>query len=262
MSAPSEIVPAAEAAPAVPAPLEPAPLEPVPHGHRRRRRDGKIVKHSTLRYHVYKLARRELKRNKTYYLSGFEDKPYFEPSTVDAWVQVRSYQARHLIERLSARHFINEKTATKVGEVIQAVCSWIISHPREAEQFPMGSAATWVVILTLHYLASEVSSEWAFESQDFVDRFTPSKLWEMFENNASPSEQLDGVRVLPYDGVVAMNCAANDSAGVNFENMLDAVRNCKDGDVVSRTIPELMPDVASLTPPKRIVFSQWGKMYT
>jgi hypothetical protein len=258
MSAPSEIVPVAEAAPAVPA--VPVPLEPVPHGHRRRRRDGKIVKHSTLRYHVYKLARRELKRNKTYYLSGFEDKPYYELSTVDAWVQVRSYQARHLVERLSARHFINENTASKVGEVIQAVCSWIVSHPREAEQFPMASAATWVVILTLHCLASEISSEWAFESQDLVDRFTPSKLWDMFEN-APPSEQLDGVRVLPYDGVLAMNCAPNDSAGANFESLLHAVRNCKDGGLDARPIPHLMPGVASLTPPRRIVFSQCGKQY-
>lgn len=249
MSAPGE--------PAVPVPHGP----PVPHGHRIRRRDGKIVKHSTFRYHVYKLARRELKRNKTYYLSGFEDKPYFEPSSVDAWVQVRSYQARRLIERLSARQFINDETAAKVGEVIETVCSWIIANRREAERFPMGSAATWVVILVLHYLASEISSEWAFEDQDILDRFTPSKLWDMFETfeNGTPSEKRDGVRVLPYDRVAALDGAANDSAGVNFENMLHAVRN-SGGD--AGHVPQLMPGVASLLPPQRIVFSQWGKQYT
>jgi hypothetical protein len=236
------------------------PLEPAPPGHRRRRRDGKIVKHSTLAYHVYKRARRDLKRNKTYYLSGFEDKPHYEPSMSLAWVNTRSYQASWLVKRLTAHSFINEETAENIEVVIQTVCTWIHAHPWDAANFSMGSAGTWVAILALHYLTDVISKEWAFESQDFVDRFTPEKLWIMFET-APSSERMDGVRVLPFERATAFDNDPKGTPGANFERLLDRVRNDKRCLANANAVPVLIPNVASLTRPKRIVFSQWGKQY-
>lgn len=218
----------------------------VPEGFRKRRRDGKIVKKSPVYYHVYKLARRELKRNNTYYLSMFEDKPLFCVNHTGAWIQVRIYQCRWLAQRLTSHRFISDETNSNINSVINRVCLWIDEHKHQANSFSMSSAGAWVAILALHYLASPLTNQWAFERQDLVERFTPAKLWDMFDS-APESERRDSVCPLPYDHVLRHQ---NECEG--FETLLDTIRESS-ATSTDFELPELLTGVAALTPPLRIV---------
>ena len=224
----------------------------IPKGFRTRRRDGKIVKRSSLPYHEYKLARRQLKRNKTYYMSAFEDKPYFEPSTIDAWTSVRVYQSTWLVQRLSGNNFIDDATAAKVIDNVTTVCQWIRTHKTQAARFAMASAGVWVAVLSLNYLVFPISNEWAFETPEFVERFSPSKLWDLFES-APASQQRDGVHVMSYEYVTKQTSECGD-----FERLLEAIRYGSDDSLDVSKIPTLLPNLTLLKPPKRIVHSQWG----
>lgn len=227
----------------------------IPKGFRTRRRDGKIVKRSSLPYHEYKLARRQLKRNKTFYVSTFEDKPFFEPSTIDAWTSVRVYQSTWLVQRLSGCNFIDDATAAKVIDNVTTVCQWICTHKTQAARFAMASAGAWVAVLCLNYLASPISREWAFETPELVERFSPSKLWDIFETTPA-SEQRDGVHVMPYEYVVKQTSECGD-----FERLLEAILYGSDDSLDVSKIPSLLPNITLLKPPKRIVHSQWGVQY-
>ena len=223
----------------------------VPTGFRKRQRDGKIVKKSPLHYHVYKLARSELKNNDIYYISMFEDKPPLDISHVTAWVQVRIYQCRWFAERLSSHRFISDEVNSKINNVIISVCTWIDNHKHQAKAFSMSSAGAWVAILALHYLAAPLSTRWAFERQELVERFTPSNLWDLFDT-APESEKRVAVCALPYDLVVRHQNECEE-----FGTLLDTIRECNTA-FADFEIPKLLPGVSSLTPPLRIVHSQSG----
>jgi hypothetical protein len=245
---------ATEAAP--PATAAPHPQPSIaPNGYRVRRRDGKIVKHSRPVYHIYKHARRALKRERVYYLSNYEDRPLFDPEYADEWVQVRHYQAAWLLKRLQDRDYVSEEVAEKVKGNLETIEAWIFSNRVASKGLNFSSAASWVATLVLHYMASNVSKEWAFESKDFVDRFHPSRLWDIFED-VPESTQRDGVVVLPLDEVQKQHRLED-----NFHRLIDRVRNSGMPGICVEDLPEVMTGVASLQPPKRIVIGQFGKQY-
>ena len=224
---------------------------PIPADHRIRKRDGKIVKHSNARYHLYKHARRQLKNKRVYYYSTYEDRPHFDPALKLEWVQVRKYQTSWLLKRLTDREFISEEVSQKVDETIESVLTWVLSEPETASSLNLGTSGSWVATLALHYMTLNVTKEWAFENQDFVQRFNPSKLWDIWEDHP-PSEQRDGVFVVPLDDVRSqVNLSAN------FERLLYLVRSkSNDGN-----IPELMDGLSQLNAPKKIIYTQFGKEY-
>lgn len=248
---------AAAAAGAAPAPAvdlsTPPPI--VPNGYRARRRDGKIVKHSKLTYHAYKISRRALKRERLYYISSYEDQPHYDPDIAEHWVQVRHYQAAWLLKRLQDKHFVSSEIVEKVQENLETIESWIQSNRVASKGLKFGSAASWVATLVLHYMATSVSKEWAFESKDFVDRFSPSKLWAIFED-IPESTQRDAVVVTPWE--VVRNQPFLEE---NFCMMMDRIRSSGMPSISAEELPEVLKGVASLQPPKRIVSTQWGKQY-
>lgn len=223
----------------------------IPAGHRIRKRDGKIVKHSNARYHLYKLSRRKLKKNRIYYYSTYEDRPHFDPALKFDWVQVRKYQTSWLLKRLTDREFISEEVSQKVNETIESVLVWILSNTETASSLNLGTSGSWVATLALHYMTLNVTKEWAFENQDFVHRFNPSRLWDIWEHHP-PSEQRDGVFVVPLDDVRNQL-----KLGADFERLLHLARSGTNDE----SIPELMDGLSQLNAPKKILYTQFGKEY-
>ena len=227
----------------------------VPNGSRVRRRDGKIVKNSSSVYHLYKLSRRTLKRERIYYLSHYEDTPHFDPSLVEHWLQVRHYQSNWLLQRLVDSKFVSTEVAAKVQSNLESIEGWISSNRVASESLTFSSAASWVATLTLHHTVEPISKEFAFEGQDFVDRFDPCRLWEIFEDVPDSSKR-DGVVVLPLKEVRKQSRLEE-----NFHTLLRCVRNSDMPGIHAHELPEVMNGIASLQPPRRIVFTQFGKQY-
>ena len=107
--------------------------------------------------------------------------------------------------------------------------------------------------LVLNYLASNLSTEWAFEDSDMRTRFSPQKLWDIFED-VPPSNTKEGVHVLPLSEV---HKASGD--GKDFEYLVECTRNSSAPH--GSEVPKLLEGVASLRPPKRIVYTLYGKTY-
>jgi hypothetical protein len=190
---------------------------------RTRRRDGKVVPASSVPYHLYKISKRSLRRQKLFYLGTSEDHAIFTPRFGAYWSDVRHFQCKTLIKLLNRRGVITDEIATSIAVEIEAVLEylWGNSHVL-VNNHSNGSSTLWVGLLAQQHVALKLNKGWSVPDVADVPSLSMKRFWEAMDSTNAvqasgvESEETLCIKTAPFDEMAARNGA------VQLEKLLHA----------------------------------------
>jgi hypothetical protein len=231
---------------------------------RTRRRDGKVVPASSVPYHMYKISKRALRRQKLFYLGTSEDHAIFTAGLGAYWSDVRHFQCKTLIKLLHRRGVITGEIASNIAVEIEAVLEylWANSHVL-AKNHSNGSSTLWVGLLAQQHTALKLGRGWSVQKHEDVAALSMDRFWRAMDSTNAvqtggvESEKSLCIQTAPFDEMAARNGAVQleqllrttygseqtKKVGMNPEEALRASR----GDKFEE--PLLYSDIVRMSPP-------------
>jgi hypothetical protein len=153
-------------------------VECAEHLHRRRRRDGLLVAKSPLFYHIYKRARRSLKRAGL--LCGLaDDRPKFDRSLALDFCQVRHYQTTYCLRQLHGHGLLSQAAVNGCCYEIDELLHHVLKDPEAARGVDFGNAWQWAAMIAQQHTLMERGDGLVFDRYEEARRWTLEELHEV-----------------------------------------------------------------------------------
>jgi hypothetical protein len=148
---------------------------------RRRKRDGAIVKKSTINRHLAKLAKKELRKKKLDSIGHKDDFPLFRAASAADWALVRHHAGTEMANALLRIGILGAESHTLVRFEMEAAHEAVLAEPGAYSDEALGSVTEWVLLLAQQAKALQNRCEWSMASAGDVEKWSLGGLYSLME---------------------------------------------------------------------------------
>lgn len=141
------------------------------------KKTGAIVPKSSIGYHLFKISKKALRKQKLWSAQHLDDEPVFVPNHALDFVQVRHHVGATVADILLNSKVLDAEGHDMVRFEIESAHEALLQDPKAYASSRFGSVVSWVLLLTQQVKVLQNEGEWMVDTTEEVEEWSINTLF-------------------------------------------------------------------------------------